>query len=112
MRRLISECAGADGATLPVERSNGRHVWNQFTIRVRERDLVRRRLTELGVSTAVYYPLPLHLQECFAGLGYRDGDLPVSEAAAREVLSLPVDPGLTGAELGMVVAGVREAVGR
>jgi dTDP-4-amino-4,6-dideoxygalactose transaminase len=84
---------------LPVERPLMRHVYNQFTVRVGNRDEVRGRLTELGVASAIYYPLPLHLQECFAGLGYSSGDFPESEAAAREVLSLPIEPGVSPADV-------------
>jgi dTDP-4-amino-4,6-dideoxygalactose transaminase len=94
-----------------VERANRRHVYNQFTIRMGNRDEVRRRMGEAGVSTAVYYPLPLHLQECFAGLGYGPGDFPESERAAREVLSLPIDPGLGPDEIESVVARLAEVAG-
>jgi dTDP-4-amino-4,6-dideoxygalactose transaminase len=84
---------------LPFERENSRHVYNQFTVRVKDRDAVKRRSGEVGVGSEVYYPVPLHLQECFAGLGNREGDFPVSEAAAREVLSLPIEEGLGAQEI-------------
>jgi dTDP-4-amino-4,6-dideoxygalactose transaminase len=71
-----------------------RHVWNQFTIRTPQRDRVRSHLAAAGVGTQIYYPLPLHLQNCFAYLGYKSGDFPVSEQLAGEALSLPVYPEL------------------
>jgi dTDP-4-amino-4,6-dideoxygalactose transaminase len=84
---------------LPVIGPGRRHVFHQYVVRVRERDRVRANLAERGISTAVFYPIPLHLQECFADLGYRAGDFPESEKAAKEVLALPMFPQLTDAEV-------------
>jgi dTDP-4-amino-4,6-dideoxygalactose transaminase len=73
-----------------------RHVWNQFTIQTRNRDGLRRHLADRGIGTEIYYPLPLHLQTCFAQLGYKPGMFPASEALAKQSLSLPVYPELPG----------------
>ncbi len=86
-----------------------RHVFNQFVIRTRDRDAVRRHLAAEGVGTEVYYPLPLHLQPCFASLGYREGDFPVSEALARETLALPVYPELAEDDIAYVARLLAES---
>jgi dTDP-4-amino-4,6-dideoxygalactose transaminase len=82
-------------------------IYNQYTIRADRRDELQSFLKERGVGTAVYYPLPLHLQPCFAYLGYKQGSCPESELAAGEVLSLPIYPELTPSQLDEVIEGVR-----
>lgn len=94
---------------LPSE-APGRHVWNQFVVQVPRRDQVKERLAAAGVGTAVYYPVPLHLQECFADLGYAPGDLPISEEAAARVLALPVFPELSSAAIRHVASALGKAV--
>jgi dTDP-4-amino-4,6-dideoxygalactose transaminase len=85
--------------TLPRVAPDGEHVYNLYTIRHPQRDMLRNFLKERGVDTAIYYKRPLHVQPCFAYLGYQEGHFPVAEQMCREVLSLPVAPGLTRKEL-------------
>ncbi len=87
-------------------------VYNQYTIRAQRRDDLQAHLKARGIGCAIYYPLPLHLQPCFAYLGYREGQFPESERAAQEVLSLPVFPELTTAQRDIVIEGVRSFYGR
>ena len=85
-------------------------IYNQYVIRVPNRDAVREKLNQAGVGNAVYYPLPLHLQECFADVGMKPGDLPHSERASREVLALPIYPELTEEQIRYVAQQVLAAV--
>ncbi len=87
-------------------------IYNQYTIRVPQRDALQAHLKARGIGSAVYYPLPLHLQPCFAYLGYQEGQFPESELAAKEVVSLPVYPELTDAQRDEVIAAVRQFFGR
>lgn len=87
--------AGHGAIKTPVVVDGNYHVYNQYTLRVENRDGLKKHLDASGIGNAVYYPLPLHLQECFATLGYKAGDLPVSEKLANEVISIPVFPELT-----------------
>jgi len=89
-----------------------RHIYNQYVIRVPDRDRLRAYLAECGVGTEVYYPVPLHMQQCFAYLGYRPEDCPESERAARETLALPIYPELSEAQLQHVVDSVSAFYGR
>ncbi|MBI4389830.1 MAG: DegT/DnrJ/EryC1/StrS family aminotransferase, partial [Nitrospinae bacterium] len=93
--RLLSEAGLTDRIQTPCELVP-RHVYNQYVVRVKDRrDDLKKFLQEKKVQTEIYYPLPLHLQECFASLGYREGDFPESEKAAQETLALPIYPELS-----------------
>lgn len=92
---------------LPVEAENVASAWHLFTVRHPRRDELKKYLEEHGVGSAIHYPLPLHLQKCYASLGYKTGDFPVSEQAAKECLSLPVFPELTDAQVERVAQVTR-----
>ena len=100
--------AGLTGTVkLPVTSAESTHVYNQFVIRVPERDRLRAHLQSDGVGSEVYYPVPLHLQPCFRDLGYHAGDFPAAEAASAEVLALPIYAELTDAQQAHVVESIR-----
>ena len=92
----------------PVERDGCRHVYHLYPVRLPQRDAWRSALGEAGVQTGVHYPIPVHLQPAYRDLGYHAGDFPVSEAVSHEVLSLPMFPELTAAQIG-TVAGLLKA---
>ena len=106
--RLFAECGLEDDVSLPQTQGGCRHVWNQYVIRISggRRDALREHLTQAKVGTEIYYPVPLHRQECFSELGYRDGSLPHTEQAAAETLALPIFPGLSGLEQHAVVSQI------
>ena len=86
-------------------------IYNQYTLRAARRDQLQEHLKKKGIGSSIYYPLPLHLQPCFSYLGYTEGAFPESERAAKEVISLPVYPELTTAQLDEVIGAVREFYG-
>ena len=104
--RLFKEMRMTDSLTLPSE-VIPHHVYNQYVIRVKDkRDELRSFLGENNISTEIYYPLPLHLQDCYLSLGYKKGNLPESEKAADETIALPIFPELTTDQLEYVVATI------
>lgn len=98
---------GASGIQCLVDRPYNRHVYHLFVVRHPERDRLRKALAEQGIECGVHYPVPLHLQPAYQGVGLGPGSLPESEALAREVLSLPIDPGMSDEQVDYVVAQVR-----
>jgi dTDP-4-amino-4,6-dideoxygalactose transaminase len=99
---FAGERIGASVTTPSVSRGV-RHIYNQYVIRARDRDALRSHLADAGVGTEIYYPVPLHLQLCFAYLGHRSGEFPESERASAETLALPIYPELSEAQLQYVV---------
>ncbi|MHC4874955.1 MAG: DegT/DnrJ/EryC1/StrS family aminotransferase [Planctomycetota bacterium] len=113
-RELFADYDLLDAITLPVEMNDRRHVYNQFTIRVTDgrRDEVLQSMRQQKLGCTIYYPTPLHLQECFSGLGYSKGDIPEAERAAAEVLSLPIFAELTDSQQEQIVRGLATSLGR
>jgi dTDP-4-amino-4,6-dideoxygalactose transaminase len=108
-RELFTDAGLLEDVTLPFVRENVRHIFNQYVVRVGggRRDALLEHLRRAQIGTEVYYPMPLHMQECFAYLGHQAGDLPHSERAARETLALPIYPELTAEQQQYVVDSIR-----
>lgn len=107
-RKLLGDLASTlSGFQLPITQFENRHIYNQYVVRVPERNRLRQFLQDGGIGTEIYYPLPLHLQECYAFLNYRRGDFPASEKAGEEVLALPIYPELTDDQQTYVVDRIK-----
>jgi dTDP-4-amino-4,6-dideoxygalactose transaminase len=107
-RELMSQFGLGRRIGTPLEPAGYKHVYNQFTIRTKQRDDLREFLRSNGIPTEVYYPFPLHLQPAFAGLGYKPGSMPNSEAASVEVLALPIFPELSSEQQESVMSSISE----
>jgi Predicted pyridoxal phosphate-dependent enzyme apparently involved in regulation of cell wall biogenesis len=108
-RTLFTDAGLTEHVGVPYERPDGRHIYNQYVVRVpNRRDELKKFLAENEVGTDIYYPVSLHLQECFAYLGYREGDFPESERASRETLALPIFPELKTDQQEFVVEKIAE----
>jgi dTDP-4-amino-4,6-dideoxygalactose transaminase len=110
-RRYDALLAGTEVA-VPATSPNTRHVYHVYAIRVRERDGVRQRLSDMGIATGIHYPVPVHLQPAYADLGYRHGDFPIAERLAGETLSLPMYPELLPDQLSRVAQAISTLTAR
>jgi dTDP-4-amino-4,6-dideoxygalactose transaminase len=108
---LFADLQAAGLVVLPIEPAGYHHIYNQYVIRIPDRERVRRELARRGIGTEVYYPVPFHLQECFADLGYAKGAFPHAETAAASSLALPIYPELTEAQQAAVVEEITGALG-
>jgi dTDP-4-amino-4,6-dideoxygalactose transaminase len=108
-RRYSSLLAGAKHLNTPIEAAERRHVYHVYAIRSSDRDVLQRTLTAEGIQSGLHYPIPVHLQKAHADLGHQAGDFPVSEAAAREVLSLPIYPEMPAWHVDQVAAALEYA---
>jgi dTDP-4-amino-4,6-dideoxygalactose transaminase len=106
-RQMFADAGLTDLVRLPIEASNRTHIYNQFVVRVSQRDQLKAHLDKSGIGTEVYYPVPFHLQKCFASLGYAAGAFPHAELAARESLAHPIYTELTEAQQADVVGDIK-----
>lgn len=108
--RMFNEAGMGERLTMPVEPPGYRHIFNQFVVRTADRDGLKRHLDARGIGNEIYYPVPFHLQRCFANLGYHSGDFPHAERAASESLAIPIYGELTVEQQQAVVGAIAEHV--
>jgi dTDP-4-amino-4,6-dideoxygalactose transaminase len=106
--RYNTNLEGVDSLTVPYEPSYSKAVYHLYVMRTKRRDDLRKYLAEHNIETGLHYPLPLHLQKAYLGLGFKKGDFPVSEKAASEILSLPMYPGLAGDQQRYIAEKIKE----
>ena len=109
-RVLFAEAGLTELVALPIEPTGFRHTFSQYVVRVPDRDRVRARLADEGIGTEVYYPVPFHLQECFASLGYVPGDFPEAENAGDTTLALPIYGELASEQQAAVVGALADVL--
>jgi dTDP-4-amino-4,6-dideoxygalactose transaminase len=109
-KRYSEVLGGVEGISVPYASDRGEHVYHVYAIRTRSRDELMRRLSEQGVATGIHYPIPVHLQQAYAGLGYGEGAFPIAERCALEFASLPMFPELTADQVERVASATKEAV--
>jgi dTDP-4-amino-4,6-dideoxygalactose transaminase len=94
---------------IPTEMPYNRHVYHLYVIQSNNRDILRSQLAEAGIESGLHYPIPLHLQEAYRFLGYKEGDFPVTERVRNRILSLPMYPGIRSEAISQVVSGLKES---
>jgi dTDP-4-amino-4,6-dideoxygalactose transaminase len=109
-KQYIKLLSKIDGVVVPVTREDRNHVFQTFTIRVRNRDVICQKMQEKGIGVLIHYPIPLHLQKAYEELGYKKGDFPVSEKVAQEILSIPMFPHMTEKQIAYVCKTLKELV--
>jgi UDP-2-acetamido-2-deoxy-ribo-hexuluronate aminotransferase len=109
-KKYSEKLKNIENILLPFVKEDRTSAWAQYSIRIKNRDKIQAKLKELGIPTAVHYPMPLHMQECFRYLGYKKGDFPVSERVSKEIMSLPMNPYLRDEEIEYIIEKLKDNV--